>query len=186
MIQKVRSTRPDLLLDLATALPDFKLTLEKINEVGLGKGRLPIVANSGAVDAPEMLTLLGKDTLEGVLNITANSAGKGNEQMVAEFKRRKGEPWIPQDPMSTYGDMWIFKEAMEMAKSADRKAVAAAIRRMDITDGPAKYYPGGRIKFDDNGRRVGSKLTITQWQNGQPVVVFPPEMALAPAIWPKQ
>ena len=186
MIQKVRSTRPDLLLDLATALPDFKLTLEKINEVGLGKGRLPIVANSGAVDAPEMLTLLGKDTLEGVLNITANSAGKGHEQIVAEFKRRKGEPWIPQDPMSSYGDMWIFKEAMEMAKSADRKAVAAAIRRMDITDGPAKYFPGGRIKFDDNGRRVGSKLTITQWQNGQPVVVFPPEMAVAPAIWPKQ
>jgi branched-chain amino acid transport system substrate-binding protein len=186
MIQKVRSSRPDMLLNLATALPDFKLTLEKINEVGLGKGRLPIVANSGAIAAPELLTLMGKDTLEGVLNITANSAGKGHDKLIEEFSKRKGEPWIPQDPMSTYGDMWIFKEAMEMSRSADRKAVAAAIRRMDMTDGPARFFPGGRIKFDDSGRRVGAQLTISQWQNGRPVVVFPPEMAVAPAIWPKQ
>jgi branched-chain amino acid transport system substrate-binding protein len=186
MIQKVRSSRPDMLLNLATALPDFKLTLEKINEVGLGKGRLPIVANSGAIAAPELLTLMGKDTLEGVLNITANSAGKGHDKLIEDFNKRKGEPWIPQDPMSTYGDMWIFKEAMEMSRSADRKAVAAAMRRMDLTDGPAKLFPGGRIKFDDSGRRVGAQLTISQWQNGRPVVVFPPEMAVAPAIWPKQ
>lgn len=186
MVQKVRSARPDMLLNLATALPDFKLTLEKINEVGLGRGRLPIVANSGAIAAPELLTLMGKDTLEGVLNITANSAGKGHEKLIEEFSKRKGEPWIPQDPMSTYGDMWIFKEAMEMARSADRKAVASAIRRMDLTDGPARFFPGGRIKFDDSGRRVGAQLTISQWQNGRPVVVFPPEMAVAPAIWPKQ
>jgi len=186
MIQKVRSSRPDMLINLATALPDFKLTLEKINEVGLGKGRLPIVANSGAIAAPELLTLMGKDTLEGVLNITANSAGKGHDKLIEEFSKRKGEPWIPQDPMSTYGEIWIFKEALEMAKSADRKAVAAAIRRMDMTDGPAKYFPGGRVKFDETGRRVGAQLTISQWQNGRPVVVFPPEMAVAPAIWPKQ
>jgi branched-chain amino acid transport system substrate-binding protein len=88
--------------------------------------------------------------------------------------------------MSTYGDMWIFKEAMEMAKSADRKAVAAAIRRMDTTEGPAKYFPGGRIKFDDAGRRVGAQMVISQWQNGKPVVVFPTEIAVAAPIWPKQ
>jgi branched-chain amino acid transport system substrate-binding protein len=186
MIQKVRSSRPDMLLNMATALPDFKLTLEKINEVGLGKGRLPVIANSGAMSAPELLTLMGKDTLEGLFNITANSAGKGHEKISEEFSKRKGEPWVPQDPMSTYGDMWIFKEAMEMAKSADRKAVAAAIRRMDTTEGPAKYFPGGRIKFDETGRRVGAKLVISQWQNGKPVVVFPTEIAVAAPIWPKQ
>ena len=186
MIQKVRTARPDLLIDLATALPDFKLTLEKINEVGLGKGRLPIVANSGAIGAPELLTIMGKDTLEGVLNITANWGGKGHEKLIADFKSRKGEPWIPQDPMSSYGDMWIFKEACEMAKSADRKAVAAALRQIDIKDGPATFFPGGRIKFDENGRRVGAKLTISQWQNGVPVAVFPNELAVAPTIWPKR
>lgn len=185
MIQKVRSARPDLLINLATALPDFKLTLDKINELGLGGGRLPIVANSGAIGAPELLKLIGKNELEGVLNITANWGGKGHDQIIKSFKERKGEPWIPQDPMSTYGDMWIFKEALERAKSADPKAVAQAIRTMDLTDGPALYFPGRRVKFSADGRRVGAKLTISQWQNGVPVAVFPAELAVAPAIWPK-
>ena len=187
MIQKVRTARPDLLVNLATSLPDFKLTLEKINEVGLGRGRMPIVANSGSIGAPELLNIMGKDALEGVMNITANWGGKGHEKLIADFKTRKGEPWIPQDPMSTYGDMWIFKEACEMAKSGDKKAVAAAIRAMDFNgDGPARFFAGGRVKFDENGRRVGAVLTISQWQNGVPVAVYPDSMAVAPAIWPKR
>jgi len=187
MIQKVRTARPDLLINLATSLPDFKLTLEKINEVGLGRGRMPIVANSGAIGAPELLKIMGKDTLEGVMNITANWGGKGHEKLIADFKARKGEPWIPQDPMSTYGDMWIFKEACEMAKSGDKKAVAAAIRAMDFNGtGPARFFPGGRVKFDENGRRVGAVLTISQWQDGVPVAVYPDSLAVAPAIWPKR
>jgi branched-chain amino acid transport system substrate-binding protein len=187
MIQKVRTARPDLLINLATSLPDFKLTLEKINEVGLGRGRLPIVANSGAIGAPELLNIMGKDTLEGVMNITANWGGKGHDKLIADFKARKGEPWIPQDPMSTYGDMWIFKEACEMAKSGDKKAVAQAIRAMDFNGtGPAQFFAGGRVKFDENGRRVGAVLTISQWQNGVPVAVYPDSLAIAPAIWPKR
>ena len=187
MIQKVRTARPDLLINLATSLPDFKLTLEKINEVGLGRGRLPIVANSGAIGAPELLNIMGKDILEGVMNITANWGGKGHDKLIADFKARKGEPWIPQDPMSSYGDMWIFKEACEMAKSGDKKAVAAAIRAMDFNGtGPAQYFAGGRVKFDENGRRVGAVLTISQWQNGVPVAVYPDSLAVAPAIWPKR
>lgn len=187
MIQKVRTARPDLLINLATSLPDFKLTLEKINEVGLGRGRLPIVANSGAIGAPELLNIMGKDVLEGVMNITANWGGKGHDKLIADFKARKGEPWIPQDPMSTYGDMWIFKEACEMAKSGDKKAVAQAIRAMDFNGtGPARFFAGGRVKFDENGRRVGAVLTISQWQNGVPVAVYPDSLAIAPAIWPKR
>ena len=32
-----------------------------------------------------------------------------------EFVAKTGEPWITQDSLSTYGDMWIFKEALEKA-----------------------------------------------------------------------
>ena len=41
LIQKVRSSRPDLLLLLPTAIPDDKMILEKLTEFGLGRGRLP-------------------------------------------------------------------------------------------------------------------------------------------------
>ena len=41
LIQKVRSTRPDVLLLLATSVPDDKLVLEKLNEFGLGRRAHP-------------------------------------------------------------------------------------------------------------------------------------------------
>ena len=52
--------------------------------------------------------------------------------------------------------------------------------------GPSKFYPGGRIKFDDKGRRVDAGLTIIQWQSGVPVTVYPDNLAFAKAIWPKK
>ena len=58
--------------------------------------------------------------------------------------------------------------------------------QLDLTDGAARYFPGGRVKFDDKGRRVGAQLLIVQWQNGQPVTVFPADLAVATPIWPKR
>ena len=58
LVQKVRSARPDVLFLLPTSVPDDKLLLEKLNEFGLGEGRVaggrPTARTSGA---PEMLKL---------------------------------------------------------------------------------------------------------------------------------
>ena len=48
--------------------------------------------------------------------------------VAGRFKRQAGQPWMGQDSLVTYGNMWVFKEAAERAKSADREMVAAAIR----------------------------------------------------------
>lgn len=184
--QKVRNARPDLLLLLPTSVPDDKLILEKLSEMGMGRGRLPIVSNGAHMGAPEMLRLVGKDLMEGVMTIVANWGAKGQEKLIADFKKRTGEPWMTQDSISTYGDMWIYKDALEKAGVADRKKVAEAIREMDTTTGPARFYPGGRLKFDERGRRVGAALVIVQWQKGEPVVVYPPTAALAKPIWSKK
>ena len=115
LIQKVRSSRPEILLLLPTAIPDDKLCLEKLNEFGLGRGRVPVISNGAHIAAPDMLKNLGKDLLEGVMTVVGNWSGKGQEQIMKEFVAKTGEPWITQDSLSTYGDMWIFKEALEKA-----------------------------------------------------------------------
>jgi branched-chain amino acid transport system substrate-binding protein len=185
LVQKVRSARPDFLFLLPTSVPDDKLCLEKLNEFGLGKGRVPVVSNGAHMGAPDLLNTVGKELMEGVMAIVANWGAKGQEALIAEFKKRTGEPWLTQDSVSTYGDLWILKEAAEKAGSADRKKVAEAIRGMDTKDGPAKFFPGGHVKFDEKGRRVGAPLVIIQWQNGEPVTVFPPEAAFAKPVWPR-
>jgi branched-chain amino acid transport system substrate-binding protein len=186
LIQKVRSARPDFLLLLPTAISDDKLCLEKLHEFGLGRGRLPVISNGAHIAAPDMLKNLGKDLLEGVMTIVANWGVKGQEDIIKEFIAKTGEPWITQDSLSTAGDMLIFAAALEKAGKADRRAVAQAIREMDTTEGPARYFPGGRVKFDANGRRVGADVVVVQWQNGVPVTVYPEASAMAKPIWPKQ
>jgi branched-chain amino acid transport system substrate-binding protein len=185
MVQKVRNARPDLLLVLTTNVPDTKLVLEKLNEMGLGKGRLPVVTNGGHMGAPELLNVVGKDLMEGVMVIIANWGGKGQEQLIKTFTAKQKEPWMTQDSISTYGDIWILKEAMEQAKSADPKKVAAAMRAMEGTDA-AKYFPGSKLKFEPNGRRAGAELVILQWQNGEPKPVYPTSLATTQAAWPKK
>jgi branched-chain amino acid transport system substrate-binding protein len=52
--------------------------------------------------------------------------------------------------------------------------------------GPSKFYPSGNIKFAADGRREGAGLTIIPWQNAVPVTIYPPELAMAKANWPKK
>jgi branched-chain amino acid transport system substrate-binding protein len=186
LVQKVRNARPDFLLMLTTNIPDTKLIVEKLNEMGLGKGRLPVLGNGGHMGAPELANVMSKDLLQGVMGVIANWGGKGQEKVISEFKSKAKEPWMPQDSISTYGDMWIFKDAMEKARSADPKKVAAAIRALDETDGAARFFPGGRLKFEPNGRRAGAELVIVQWQAGEPRAIFPPSLAAATPIWPRR
>jgi branched-chain amino acid transport system substrate-binding protein len=120
------------------------------------------------------------------MSVVADWTTNAQKDMVAEFNKKTGEPWPTQHFVTTYGDMWIFKAALEAAGKPDRAAVAKALRKMDLTDGPAKYFPGGRVKFDENGRRVGASLLIVQWQNGIPVTVYPPKDAVAEPMWPKR
>ena len=186
LIQKVRSSRPEILLLLPTSISDDKLCVEKMSEMGLGKGRVPTISNGAHIGAPDMLKNSTKEIIEGVMTIVGNWPAKGHEKIGAEFVQKSGEPWMTQDSLSTYGDMWIFKEAMEKAGSADKKKVAEAIRTMDSKEGSAKFFPGGRMKFDEQGRRVDADLVIVQWQNGMPITVYPEASAVAKPIWPKQ
>ena len=186
LIQKVRSSRPEILLLLPTSISDDKLCVEKMSEMGLGKGRLPTISNGAHIGAPDMLKNSTKEIIEGVMTVVGNWPAKGHEKIGEEFVQKSGEPWMTQDSLSTYGDMWIFKEALEKAGSADKKKVAEAIRTMDSKDGSAKFFPGGRMKFDEQGRRVDADLVIVQWQNGLPITVYPEASAVAKPIWPKQ
>ncbi|WP_315831541.1 ABC transporter substrate-binding protein [Bradyrhizobium prioriisuperbiae] len=184
LIQKVRSTRPDLFLFMPNAISDAKLGLEKMNEFGLGQGRIPTISFSITIAEPDMLQSVSPEVVQGIMTIVANWGVKGQEKLLADLKAKYKEPWMTQNVVSTYGDMWLIKEALEKAGKADRTAVSDALHTIDA--GPAKYYPGGSLKFDDKGRRVGAGVVIVQWQNGVPVTVYPSDLAVAEPFWPKR
>ena len=187
LIQQVRSARPDILILLPTVISDAKLLLEKMNEFGLGRGKLPTIANGAAILDPDLRNNMNIEQLEGVMAVVADWTTSAQKDFVAEVKKKTGEPWATQHFVTTYGDIWIFKAALEAAGKADRESVAKALRAMNLTGGAANFFPGnGKLKFDENGRREGASLLIVQWQKGVPITVYPAKDALSPPLWPKQ
>ena len=171
---------------MSTTISDLKLGLEKMNEFRLGKGAIPVIANGAHMGAPEVLKNIPADLLEGLIFIVADWNMKGQESINDNFKKRTKEPWITQDAITAYGDMWVFKEALERAKTADKVKVAEEIRKMELKDGPAALaFPGG-VKFDDKGRRMNAPIVMVQWQKGVPLTIYPADRALAKPYWPKQ
>jgi len=186
LVEKVRRAKPDFLFFVPTAVSDDKLFFEKMQEFHLGEGRIPVVSQGSSLTDPELPKSIDPKLLEGVMVIVMDWPGKDHVELTERFKKTTGQPWMGQDSLVTYGDMWVFAQAAEMAKSTDREQIAAAIRQMDLTGGIASYYAGNRLQFDETGNRNGAGIMVAQWQKGVPVAVYPTENAVEKPIWPKQ
>ncbi len=183
LVQRIRSAKPDFVVFQSTNVPDDKLLVDKFAEMGMAGAKMPKIGGGGHWCVPELLKVAGADNLEGVLVGLANWPGKAVEDVSKRFIERTKEPWFGHDSVFAYVHVLIFKEALERAAVAERHKVAQALRELDVTDGPARFFPDGRVKYDEKGRRVGAKLCIVQWQNGKPVAVSPTNIAAAQARW---
>jgi branched-chain amino acid transport system substrate-binding protein len=181
IVQKIRSTQPDIVFYGATNFPDSIQVLQKVKEFGV---KVPIQGVGAWLVTPEYVKTVGKELLDNIMTVTAAHPLKGQEELVKRFTERTGEPFMTQDPLMSYAHVWIIKEATEQAKSADPKAIRDAVAKLDLKSGPAaNTLAPGRIKYDERGRRVGAAPIIVQWQNGEPFTVVPVEYATRKPVW---
>ncbi|MBV9528307.1 ABC transporter substrate-binding protein [Sphingomonas sp.] len=184
MVQPVRGAKPDFVLLLSTNNGDDKILADTFTQYGMPATKLALVGNGGHWVVPELLKTAGKDILQDVMVGLANWPGKAVNELSERYVKRTGNPWFGHNEIFAYAHVQILAWAANKAASADRRKVADAIRAMDITDGPAIYFPGSHLKFDDKGRRVDAQLVIIQWQDGKPVTIFPESMAVSKPVWP--
>src|SRR5690606_13911378 len=163
---------------------DSKLLIEKLNEFGLGKGRIPLLAPGANIGAPEMLSMLGEDKVEGIIGLAASWESVKKKDLAADLAKRANEPWMTQDTLSTYGSIQVIRDALERAASTDREKLMEAIMATDTSTGPADYFVGGSLSFDEKGRRRDAPVALFQWQDGRPLTVYPDDDAYAPIKWP--
>ena len=185
LVQKIRSGRPDFIVCQSTNVGDDKLLLDKFAERGITASTVPLVGGGGHWTVPELMKVAGKEHLEGMIVGLANWPGKDIGDLEKRFVAKTNEPWFGHDSIFPYAHVMIFKEALERTASTDRKKLGEMMHKIDLKDGPAKLFPDGRVKYDDNGRRVGAELCIVQWQKGRPVAVHPDSIAVSKAVWPK-
>ena len=183
IVQKLRTTQPDIMFYGGTNFPDSIQVLQKIKEFSV---KTPIQGVGAWLVTPEYVKSVGKELLDNIQTVVAAHPLKGQEDLVKKFVQRTGEPFMTQDPLCTYAHVWLIKEAIEQAKSADPKAIRDALAKIDLSSGPATsaFYPA-RVKFDERGRRVGAAPLIVQWQGGEPFTVVPAAVATRPLAWHK-
>jgi branched-chain amino acid transport system substrate-binding protein len=183
IVQKLRAAQPDIVFYGATNFPDSIQMLQKVKEFGV---KTHIQGVGAWLVTPEYVKTVGKELLDNIQTVVAAHPLKGQEELVRKFMQRTGEPFMTQDPLCTYAHVWLIKEAIEQAKSADPKAIRDALAKIDLTTGPAaSTLSPGRIRFDERGRRIGAAPIIVQWQNGEPFTVVPVNLATRPVVWRK-
>src|ERR671923_651810 len=127
IVQKIRAAQPDIVFYGATNFPDSIQVLQKVKEFGV---KVPIQGVGAWLVTPEYVKTVGKELLDNIMTVTAAHPLKGQEDLVKRFTERTGEPFMTQDPLMTYAHVWIIKEAAEMAKSADPKAIRDAVAKL--------------------------------------------------------
>jgi branched-chain amino acid transport system substrate-binding protein len=175
IVQKLRAAQPDIMFYGGTNFPDSIQVLQKIKEFGV---KTPVQGVGAWLVTPEYVKAVGKELLDNIQTVVAAHPMKGQDELVKKFVKRTGEPFMTQDPLCSYAHVWLVKEAIEQARSADPKAIRDALARLDLTTGPATaaFYPP-RVKFDERGRRIGAAPLIVQWQGGEPFTVVPTTVA---------
>ena len=161
---------------------DTVLFLQQANEAGF-KPKAIIGAGGGYSMLPT-LEAVGKDTMEGVLdvdftqfNINADFT-PGLKDFVAAYQEKYGTaPRSGHSLVNYFGALAILEELAKL-DSLDSEKIVSAVKQMDIPDG--KTVVGYGVKYDDNNQNSRASMTGMQWQNGELVTVYPDAAAVAP------
>ena len=137
IVQKLRTTQPDIVFYGATNFPDSIQVLQKVKEFGV---KTHIQGVGAWLVTPEYVKTVGKEALDSIQTVVAAHPLKGQEELVKKFVQRTGEPFMTQDPLCSYAHVWLIKEAAEQARSADPKAIRDALAKIDLSSGPAAEH----------------------------------------------
>jgi branched-chain amino acid transport system substrate-binding protein len=146
-----------------------------------GRGAdMPIVGLGGAgVTTQAFIDALG-DGVNGVLATVAYNGDVSSQAkaVTARYLKEYGGTFMPAEAGTAYVNVYLIADAIKKAKSTDPAKVSAALHKLDLTGDTAKLYPGGEIKFDDRGLNIKTYPLMIQYQNGNPVTVWPKKDAV--------
>ena len=86
---------------------------------------------------------------------------------------------------SVMADIGVIWDALERAKSSDRKALRDAIAATNMKVGERNFFLLRGVKFNAIGDNDLAASIITQIQNGAVVPVWPTEFAGTTPVYPK-
>lgn len=173
-VLRAKKENPDIWIS-ASYVADTNLLLRTSREQGF-KPRVTMLLGVG--DTPETLNAVGKEGLEGMLVVTHPRVGMnpkfgpGIEEYAKSFEAKyKTPPAIPSG-LTGYVGLQILAKAIEAAKgSTESKDVLAAAKKLDLP--VSSFATGYGMKFDNNMQNIRALTVMSQWQDGNVVVLYP-------------
>jgi branched-chain amino acid transport system substrate-binding protein len=180
-VLRIKQATPDVLVQTGY-VPDGNLLLRTLRDQGVKPGAVLLV---GTGDTPETLQALGAEYMQGVLvvgyprNDISEAFGPGNKAYLEAYRAKyKADPVAPQG-MNAYSGFLILAEALQAAGSVEPEKVQAAAAKLDK---PENSYPSGYgARFNKNFQNQRTGFTVSQWQGGKMVTVYP-RMAVLPGV----
>jgi branched-chain amino acid transport system substrate-binding protein len=144
-----------------------------------------VIETTGPDQGKDFSDKVGAAATEGIMvpaGWTADAKAYGNDKFVAAFVAKYGgQPGdISADAAEAYSVGQVVEQAAKKANSIDNKALISALH-----SGTYQTIQGP-MSFDSTGKPQGGVgVYIEQWQHGQAVFVYPPNVAVAPPEYPK-
>jgi len=194
---KYRSNSPSLSAEVqqlkaanATVLMPSSYTTDGILLVKtmaeLGYKPNAIVAQDAGFSEKALYDAVG-DKLEGAISRGSFSLDLAAKRPMvgtinAMFKSKSGKD-LNDFSSRQFMALIVMSDAINRAKSTDGDKIREALVATDIA-GDKTIMPWKRVKFDEMGQNNDADPVLLQYIGGKFVTIFPPQAAVAEAVWP--
>jgi branched-chain amino acid transport system substrate-binding protein len=182
-VQQLKVANADVLMP-SSYTTDGILLVKTMAELGYKPNA--IVAQAAGFSEQTLYDAVG-DKLEGAitrgsfsLDLAAKRpmVGKINDM----FKAKSGKD-LNDNTSREFMALIVMADAINRAKSTDGDKIREALVATDIP-GEQTIMPWKRVKFDDMGQNNDADPVLLQYVGKKFVTIFPPQAAVAEALWP--
>ena len=182
-VQQLKAANADVLMP-SSYTTDGILLIKTMGELGYKANA--IVAQDAGFSEKALYDAVG-DKLEGVISRGTFSLDLAAKRPMvgkinAMFKEKSGKDFNDLTSRQFMG-LIVMADAINRAKSTDGDKIREALAATDMP-GEQTIMPWKRIKFDEMGQNNDADPVLLQYIGGKFVTIYPPQAAIAEAVWP--
>jgi branched-chain amino acid transport system substrate-binding protein len=182
-VQQLKAANADVLMP-SSYTTDGILLVKTMAELGYKPNA--IVAQDAGFSEKALYDAVG-DKLEAVISRGTFSLDLAAKRPMvgkinAMFKEKSGKDLNDFSSRQFMG-LIVMADAINRAKSTDGDKIREALVATDMP-GETTIMPWKRVKFDDMGQNNDADPVLLQYIGGKFVTIFPPQAAVAEAVWP--
>jgi branched-chain amino acid transport system substrate-binding protein len=182
-VQQLKVANADVLMP-SSYTTDGILLVKTMAELGYKPNA--IVAQAAGFSEKALYDAVG-DKLDGVITRGSFSLDLAAKRPMvgainALFKEKSGKD-LNDNTSREFMALVVLADAINRAKSTDGEKIREALVATDIP-GEQTIMPWKRVKFDEMGQNNDADPVLLQYIGGKFVTIFPPQAAIAEAVWP--